>query len=506
MVATSHPLAARAGAGVLAEGGTAADAAVAAAAVLCVVDPRSTSVGGDGFALVWPAAAPSPLGLAGAGPAPAAMSLDAVLAAGHREMPRLGPWTVTVPGAASMWERLLERFGRAGLDRVLAPAIALAEDGFAVAPVVAAEWARSEARLRRHPEAASLFLPGGRPPRAGERMTNPGLAALLRRIAAEGADAVYRGEVADRIGAAVEEAGGPLRAEDLAGWRGATWEEPIHLRYRGVDVYEMPPPGQGIVVLEALGILDGLETPAPADAEHASVEALKLAFADAAATLADPHRVAVPSDETLAQPFLERRRAAIDPAAARVGVPASASDTVYVAVVDGDGTGCSLIQSLYMGFGSGIAVPGTGMLLQNRGSNFSLEEGHPNVVAGGKRPYHTIIPAMLGRDGRLLGVLGVVGGFMQPQGQVQIIRRMLDEGMGLQQALDAPRVRYWEARRIAVEDGIDPEVRRSLVARGHEVERLDPLEAGGAQAVMVEPDGTLVGASDPRKDGRAVAA
>ena len=504
MVATSHPLAARAGAEMLAGGGTAADAAVAAAAVLCVVDPRSTSVGGDGFTLVWPAGADAPAGLAAAGPAPAGMTADAVRSAGHDTMPRLGPWTVTVPGAASMWERLLERFGRLGLERVLAPAIALAAEGFVIAPVVAREWRASQERLRADAAASALFLPGGRAPAAGDTMTNPDLGALLRRIGHEGARAVYDGEIAEAIGAAVASAGGPLTAEDLAAWPGATWVTPLRRTYRGTDVHEMPPPGQGIVVLEALGILEGLTTPTPLDAEHAAIESLKLAFSDAALHIADPDHADVPVERLLSEDFLAERRAEIDPAAAGVAAPATASDTIYVAVVDGEGTGCSLIQSLYQGFGSGIAVPGTGMLLQNRGSNFSLLDGHNNVVAGGKRPYHTIIPAMLGRGGRMLGPLGVVGGFMQPQGQMQIIRRLVDDGMGLQEAIDAPRARYWAGRRIALEEGFDADVRAGLVGRGHEVAVLDPLEAGGAQAVLVD-DAGLVGASDPRKDGCAVA-
>ncbi|MFG1710367.1 gamma-glutamyltransferase family protein [Nonomuraea sp. M3C6] len=503
MVATSHPLAAAAGAEMLEAGGSAADAAVAAAAVLCVVDPRSTSVGGDAFALVWQAGESGPVGLAGAGPSPAAMTADAVNEAGHDRMPRLGPWTVTVPGAVSLWERLLERYGRLGLERVLRPAIELAEQGFDVAPIIAGEWQESQDRLRGDKAASALFLPGGRPPRAGDKLANPELGAVLRTLSSGGARAFYQGELADRIGAAVEAAGGPLRATDLAAWQGATWVEPLRRPYRDVDVYEMPPPGQGIVVLETLGIFEGVEASGPVESEHAAIEALKLAFADAAAHVADPDVADVPVGRLLSDGFLAERRAKIDPAAAR-GPVATGSDTVYVAVVDGDGMGCSLIQSLYEGFGSGIAVPGTGLLLQNRGSNFSTESGHPNRVAGGKRPYHTIIPAMLGRGDALLGCLGVVGGFMQPQGQTQIIRRLLDDGMGLQAAIDAPRARYWNGRRVAVEKDFDPEIRRGLQERGHEIEPLGRFAGGGAQAVLVG-DGGLVGASDPRKDGCALA-
>ncbi|MGV0850429.1 gamma-glutamyltransferase family protein [Mycolicibacterium phlei] len=505
VVATSHPLAVRAGVQMLEGGGTAADAAVAAAAVLCVVDPRSTGIGGDAFALTWTDGAPGPTGLAGAGPAPAAMTPGALAEAGHDTMPDLGPWSITVPGSVSLWERLLERYGRLGLERVLQPAIDAAR-GFEIAPVIADEWRRSAHRLRDNEAARTLFLPGNQPPRAGHTFANPELGVVLQSIAAGGADVFYRGELAERIGAAVAAAGGPLRAEDLAAWQGAGWVEPIRRGYRGVDVFEMPPPGQGIVVLEALGIFDGVSSSGVADAEHAAIESLKLAFADAAEFVADPDVVDVPVDWLLSADTLAERRSRVDLAAAAESIPALASDTVYVAVVDGEGTGCSLIQSLYQGFGSGVAVPGTGMLLQNRGSNFSLVPGHPNQVDGGKRPYHTIIPAMLGRNGTLLGCLGVVGGFMQPQGQMQIIRRLVDDGMGLQEALDAPRVRYLSGRRIAVEDHYEAALHEELVRRGHEVGRLERFSAGGAQAVLVADDGGLVGASDPRKDGCAMAA
>ena len=261
MVATSHPLAAHAGAEMLDAGGTAADAAVAASAVLCVVDPRSTSVGGDAFALVWTDGAAGPTGLAGAGPAPTGMTPEALATAGHGTMPQHGPWSITVPGAVSLWERLLARHGRLGLERVLRPAIEAAEQGFEVAPIIAGEWAESADRLRANEAARALFLPEAQPPQPGDKLANPELGAVLRAIARQGADGFYRGELAERIGAAVAAAGGPLRAEDLADWPGATWVDPIRRNYRGVDVFEMPPPGQGVVVLEALGIFDGV----PAD-------------------------------------------------------------------------------------------------------------------------------------------------------------------------------------------------------------------------------------------------
>jgi gamma-glutamyltranspeptidase/glutathione hydrolase len=503
MVATSHPLAAEAGIEMLEAGGTAADAAVAAAAVLTVVDPRSTSIGGDAFGLVWPAGAAAPVALAGAGPSAATLSVEAIRAAGFEQMPKIGPWTVTVPGSVSAWERLLERFGRLGLERVLQPAIRLAEGGFAVAPIIAGEWGDAQQRLTADETAARLFLPGGRAPNAGDRLANPELGGVLRTLARDGASAFYEGDLAERIGAAVDAAGGPLRAGDLAAWKGAQWVDPISRRYRDVDVYELPPPGQGIVVLEALGIFAGVECADLLDEEHAAIESLKIAFADAAAHVADPDVVAVPTERLLGEAHLAAGRARIDMGSAHGSVAGRATDTIYVAVVDGEGTGCSFIQSLYEGFGSGIAVPGTGMLLQNRGTNFVLDDGHPNQAAGGKRPYHTIIPAILGDAGGFLGCLGVVGGFMQPQGQMQILRHVLDHGMGLQEAVDAPRVRYLRDRRIGVEDGYRPDLAEGLARRGHELEPLGRFAGGGAQAILAR-DGVLTGASDKRKDGRAL--
>jgi gamma-glutamyltranspeptidase/glutathione hydrolase len=503
MVATSHPLAAQAGVEMLAGGGTAADAAVAAAAVLCVVDPRSTGIGGDAFALHWVPGARAPLALAGAGPAPAGLTPDALAAAGHRTMPQLGPWSITVPGAVSAWEALLARCGRLGLPRVLAPAIALAQDGFAVTPIVAEEWRSALPRIAGDETARALLAPLGAAPAAGDRWANPALAGVLREIAAGGAAAFYRGRTAELIGAAVERAGGPLRAADLEGWDGARWVTPLRRAFRDVDVFELPPPGQGLVVLEALGIFAPLEHRTRADEEHAAIEAVKLAFADAARHVADPAVEDVPTERLLSEAHLAERRSRIDMDAATTA-GGGVTDTVYVAAADAEGGACSLIQSLYEGFGSGVAVPGTGIVLQNRGSGFVLDAGHPNRVAPGKRPYHTIIPAMLGRSDAFHGCLGVVGGFMQPQGQVQILRQLLDHGAGLQAAVDAPRVRFTGGRSIALEDGYDHGVARELARRGHLISRLDRFAAGGAQAILRDGE-RLHGASDPRKDGCALA-
>ncbi|MCP9489895.1 MAG: gamma-glutamyltransferase family protein [Solirubrobacteraceae bacterium MAG38_C4-C5] len=487
----------------LEDGGTAVDAAVAAAAVLCVVEPDATGVGGDAFALHWPPGARRPLGLDGAGPTGSAASVESLRAAGHAEMPRSGGWTITVPGAVDAWTTLLERGGRLGLRHVLEPAIGHAVDGFAVTPVIAGEWAAHAGRIEHDEAARATFLADGRAPRAGETFRNPELGRLLRAIAAGGPDAFYRGEPAERIGAAVEAAGGPLRASDLARWPGAVWVEPLSHTFRHVEVFELPPPGQGVVVLEALGIFGRLDGADRAEEEHHAIEALKLAFADASAHLADPLLERVPVDALLSDAHLDDRAARIGPRAAAIAGPGRASDTVYVAAVDGQGGACSLIQSLYSGFGSGVGVAGLGITLQNRGAGFVLDEGHPNRLAAGKRPFHTIIPAMLASQGDFLGCLGVVGDFMQPQGQMQILRHVLDHDLSLTEALAAPRARFLDHRAIGLEAGYGREIGEELQRRGHTIGDLDSSLAGGAQAILRDRD-ELRGASDPRKDGCAL--
>lgn len=498
MVVTSHPLAVQAGVAVLHDGGSAADAAVAAAAVLTVVDPCSTGVGGDLFAMYWEAGAGGPVGLAAAGCAPAGMTVSALREQGFDEMPADGPWTVTVPGAPWGWSELLARFGRLGRERVLRPAIEAAYEGFAVSPAVAEEWELGANRL--HPTAATVFLPGGRAPQTGQRFANPELGMTLERFVAHGHSPFYDGPIGVAIADAVAELGGPLRAADLAGWRGPDWVVPLRARYRDVDVFELPPPGQGLVVQEAMLLYEQLPQGSPAEADHYLIESLKIAFADAADHIADPRFVPVPAAELLDTDRLAALRDRIGPTAAEAPTPGTPSDTVYVCAVDESGSACSLIQSLYDSFGSGIAVPGTGLLLQNRGNGFTLREHHPNRPEPGKRPYHTIIPAMLGTDDGFLGCLGVVGGFMQPQGQLQILRNVVDRGMSAQDAVDAPRLRFLAGRHVGVEDGYDETVRAGLAERGHELEPLPRSECGGAQLILRTPAG-LQGGSDRRKDG-----
>lgn len=502
MVASQHHLAVDAALAMLDAGGSAADAAVAAAAVLTVVDPRSTGLGGDLFALYWEPGATEPVGLEAVGAAPAGLTPEAIRAAGHGRMPVDGPWSITTPGAPAGWAQLLERHGELDSAMVLAPAIDLARGGFVVSRAVADEWTGAVDKLRRNDAAAATFLPGGRPPRAGETLALPDLADTLELFATEGDEPFYRGALAGRMADAVQHLGGPLDAQDLASWSGARWVTPLSVRFRGIDVWQMPPPGQGLVVLEALAILDGLDPGDLATQDHQAIEALKRAFDDANAHVADPLATDVPVERLLSRAHLDGHRRSIvagEVATADVGRP---SDTVYVAVADDEGGSCSFIQSVYDGFGSGVVVPGTGLALQNRGSGFVLRDGHPNAPAPGKRPYHTIIPSMLSHDGDFFGCMGVVGGYMQPQGQVQVLRNLADRGMTPQEACDAPRFRVYRDREVAFEHSYDPAVRDELARRGHDPTPLHPHERGGAQLVLRDADGYR-GGSDHRKDGVA---
>ncbi|MGE2715865.1 gamma-glutamyltransferase family protein [Mycolicibacterium litorale] len=500
MVATSHPLAVDAGLAALRDGGTAADAAVAAAAMLSVVDPRSTGLGGDLFALYWEPGHAEPVGLSAAGVAPAAMTVQALRAAGFDVMPPEGPWTVTVPGATWGWTELLDRYGRLDRGQVLRRAVDTARNGFRVAPMVAEEWLLGADKLRRNPAAAEIFMPGGRVPRAGETFTNSGLADSLEAYVAQGHKPFYEGSIATGFSDAVAALGGPLRASDLSGWTGPEWTTPIRARFRGIDVYEMPPPGQGVVVLESMRIYQEFEATSTGEADHYLIECLKAAFGDAARHVADPRFSPVSVSDLLDGDRLAKVREQIGREAADAPAPGAPTDTVYVCVVDETGAACSLIQSLYEGFGSGVMAPGSGVVLHNRGNGFTLRDGHPNRPEGGKRPYHTIIPAMLGDDDGFRGCLGVVGGFMQPQGQLQILRNVLDRGMSAQQAVDAPRLRVLGGRAVGLEAGFDAVSSAELARRGHHLGSLSRFECGGAQMIL-RTAGRLDGGSDRRKDG-----
>ena len=502
MVATSHPLAVESALEMLAAGGTAADAAVAAAAVLTVVDPASTSLGGDCFALYWEPGATRPVGLASSGVAPAGMNVNAIRAAGYATMPEEGPWAITVPGAPAGWTALLERFGALDIGRILAPAVRHARDGFRVTPAVAAEWVNDVDKLARNPAAAATFLIDGRAPREGEHFAVPDLAATLERFVRDGHEPFYRGDIAGRIAGAVEALGGPLRANDLVDWTGPEWVEPITASFRGLDVYEIPPPVQSLVVLEALRIYEGLATNDAIDEDHAAIEAIKLAYDDANRYVADPGFEDVPIERLLGVDHIRRQQERFSPTTPRQANAGPPSDTVYVAVADRDGGACSFIQSIYYGFGSGVVVPGTGLTLHNRGFGFRLDDTHPNRPEPHKRPLHTIMPAMLGNAGEFAGCLGVVGGYMQPQGQLQVLRNVVGRGMDAQDAVDAPRFRVYKGKEVGLEDGYDQTIADGLRRRGHHVTKLDRFQRGGAQLILADSNGYR-GGSDSRKDGDA---
>jgi len=520
MVCTSQPLAAAAGVHMLDAGGNAADAAVAAAAALAVVEPCSTGIGGDCFALFYDAATGEVSALNGSGRAPAALDLERVERDGFGDgLPPHHAHTVTVPGACAGWADSLERHGRLPLARVLEPARALAEEGFPVSPVIAVQWAAlAQSQLGNSPGGAELLV-DGRAPRAGEVFRNPGMARTLRALADAGPRGFYEGEAGAAIARAVQQHGGALCEADLAAHR-STWEEPISSVYRDLRVWECPPNGQGLAALIALNLLSGFELdgqdPLGPDRLHLLVESMRLAFADSRWFVADPAQSPAPVAELLSESYAAERRKGIDPARAnpdaKRGTPVAGSDTVYLCAADADGNACSFINSNYMGFGTGIVPDGFGFSLQNRGFGFSLDPGHPNALAPGKRPYHTIIPGMLTResDGSLYGPFGVMGGFMQPQGHVQVVVALADDGADPQRALDRPRFCIGSGSAdgaISLEAGIPDATLAELAARGHDVSRIEGygrISFGKGQVIRRDPTGVLWGGSDPRADGCAL--
>jgi len=517
MVASSQRAATNAGVGILRAGGNAADAAVAVAAALNVTEPVSTGIGGDCFALYYDAATRAVTALNGSGRAPARLTLELLRDQQITAMPPYHAHTVTVPGACAGWFDLIARHGSLPMATILAPAIELAEAGFAVGEVAAFFW---EQGLVTQAGAANLdeLTIGGRAPRAGEQFRNPGLARTLRAIATGGPDAFYRGEIGAAIVAVIEASGGVMAASDLAAHT-STWDEPISTTYRGMRVWECPPNGQGLTALIALNLLEGFELagqdPLGADRAHLLVEALRVAFADTRWYIADPRVSKVPVAELLSKDYAARRRALIDPKRAakdlRHGAPVAGSDTVYFCVVDARGNACSFINSNYMNLGTGIVPKGWGFTLQNRGYCFSLDPHHPNALAPNKRPYHTIIPGMMTRDdGSLYAPFGVMGGFMQPQGHVQVAVGLLDDGAPPQAAVDRPRFCIEPvdgAGMVVLEEGIPAATVQELQARGHNV----VANVGGfgrslfgrGQVIRRDRDGSLVAGSDPRADGCA---
>jgi gamma-glutamyltranspeptidase/glutathione hydrolase len=510
IVASEHPSASQAGATVLAQGGHAVDAAVAANAVMGVVCPMMCGPGGDLFAMISEANG-ALHGVNASGWAPARLTPEVLERRVTGGMPQSGVHSVTVPGAVAGWALLVERFGRTPLARLLEPAIALASDGFPVAEITSEEWHNQVAFLRQDAQAEKTFLPDGRAPAFGELFRNSDLAWTYRQIAANGADAFYRGEIAERLIDGLERRGSTMAAADLAEFR-AQWVEPISTTYRGWTIYELPPNGAGIAALMMLNIMESFE-PSALDL-HKMIETKKLAYADMQRHVADPKFSDVPVAAMLSKEYGRERAAAIDsrraqPRVAAGHLPVHAGDTTYLSVVDRDGNMVSLIQSNFNSFGSGIVVEGTGFPLQNRGALFTLDRSHPNVLAPRKRPLHTIIPAFMTKDGRnpTRIAFGIMGGWNQSQAHAQFVSNIVDRGMNIQAALEAPRFTKlsFEGTDVAIERRIPTDVQRDLVARGHEVEVQGDYCSlmGGGQAVM-RRDGVNYGASDPRKDGAAV--
>ena len=515
MVATSQPLAVEAGLEVLRQGGNAFDAAVTTAAVLNVVEPMSTGIGGDCFALLYLADSGEIRALNGSGRAPEALGLDEFQRRGLHHVPTTGMLSVTVPGTVDGWATLLDSHGSLSLREVLAPAIHYAEEGFRVTNVIARHWADCTAKLRATPDAAKHYLVDGeRTPRAGELFRLPALARTLRQIAEEGRDAFYRGSIAKAIVDFSTHNDGFLSLSDLARHR-SCWVNPICCDYHGYRVHECPPNGQGLAALLALNIFKGFETGGlplhSTERLHLLIESMKLGFADAYAYIADQDLVDIPVDQLLSDDYAEVRRAIIRPDRAMNRTPPghpAGQDTVYLTVVDGQGNACSFINSLYYGFGSGMVAGETAICLQNRGACFVLDPAHRNCWAPSKRPYHTIIPSLVTRDGQLVASYGVMGGFMQPQGHLQVVSNLVDHGLGAQELMDAPRFRISRnLQEVTVEHGIPPVVVSELCDMGHTVAPPRPISDafGGGQIILIDQNsGSYLGGSDPRKDGCAL--
>jgi gamma-glutamyltranspeptidase/glutathione hydrolase len=511
IIATSQPLATSTGLAVLLSGGNAIDAAVAAATVLSVVEPHMTGMGGDLFAIIWLAREHKLYALNASGRSGSLMTRAELVKRGRRSIG--GVEAITVPGALSGWQALLERFGTRKLADILQPAIGFAEDGFPVSPLIAREWQGQVNLLKRNAGAAATFLIDGHAPAAGEWFRNPDYARTLRAVAQNGTGEFYGGATGQKLVAGVSALGGFLTLADLKSHK-VEWIEPISVPFRGYRLWELPPNGQGIAALEMLRILDGydLESMGHNSSEylHHLIEAKKLAYADLAAFISDPATMRVSVSSLLSDDYAAARRRLIDPARAaeraQAGTPVTASETIYLTAADAQGNMISFINSNYDLFGSGVVVPGLGFPLQNRGEGFTMTEGHVNVVAPRKRPLHTIIPAFVTKTTPAgeepFMSFGVMGGAMQPQGHVQVLLNLLVFGMDIQQAIDAPRFRHLSGRTVALESPISAEVRARLSALGHNISTDSSTTFGGAQAIIRLPRGWVAG-SDPRKDGMA---
>lgn len=524
MAATSHPLATQIALDVLKDGGSAVDAAIAANAALGLMEPTGNGIGGDLFAIVWDPKTKRLHGYNGSGRSPKALTLEEFERRGLTDIPAHGPLPVTVPGTVDAWFALHAKFGRRSMAQNLAPAVAYARNGHPVHEVIAYYWDRSVPTLSKWPGFREQFTLDGRAPRKGETWRNPNLARTLETIGRDGRDAFYTGAIARTIDAYFRANDGFLRYEDLAAHRGE-WVTPVSTNYRGYDVWELPPNGQGIAALQILNLLEpydlksyGFGSP---EHVHLFAEAKKLAFADRAASYADPDFYRTPVERLISKDYARERGKLIsmDKAmkAAEPGIipELNEGDTIYMTVADKDGMMVSLIQSNYRGMGSGMAAPGLGFIFQDRGEQFVLKKGHPNSFAPGKRPFHTIIPAFVTKDGKPWLSYGVMGGAMQPQGHAQIIINLVDFGMNLQEAGDAPRIQHdgstepagqatamSDGGELDLETGFPYATVRALMRKGHSVRFADG-PYGGYQAIMVNPDGGYIGASESRKDGQA---
>jgi len=505
VVATSQPLASQAGLEMLRCDGNAVDAALAAAITLTIVEPTGNGLGSDAFAIIWDGQKLH--GLNGSGRSPAGWSPEYF--ANYQTMPELGWDTVTVPGAVDAWSELSRCFGKLPFTQLFKPAIHYAEEGFLVTPTIASLWAEAACRFKTYPEFAKVFLPKGKAPRAGEYFISPQQAQTLKKIAKTSGKTFYKGEIAKKIADHATSTGGKIKESDLAAHH-SEWVEPISQEYHGIDMHEIPPNGQGLAVLIALGLLRRRNIqgypPDSADSIHLQVEAMKIAFAEAHRYIADPAVMDIQPQMLLDDSFLTKRVKEIRMKKAmypKASIPVE-KGTVYLAAADDNGMMVSYIQSNYMGFGSGIVIPGTGIALQNRGNGFSLKTGHPNQVDGGKRPYHTIIPAFVTRNNQPVLSFGVMGGHMQPQGHVKMIIRIFDYGFNPQEASDAPRWCLTEELELALEPGLCDGVVADLAERGHKISPNPPVKLfGGAQLIAKIKDGYCA-ASDHRKDGQAV--
>jgi gamma-glutamyltranspeptidase/glutathione hydrolase len=519
IVATEHPVASEVGAAILSNGGNAIDAAVAANAVMGLVAPMSNGIGGDLYVIVYEAGSGKLHGLNASGWSPASLTPEYLKSQNITEMPKRGIHSVTVPGTVDGWDKMLSRFGRKSFDEVLAPAIAYAEQGILIGEIVSGLWKGSEETLRKSPTASKTFLIDGHTPAVGEVVRNPELAWTYRQIATNGRDAFYKGAVAERILAASKQAGGTFQAADLAEYS-SEWVDPISTNYRGWTVYEMPPNGQGIAALEMLNIMETFPLAEfghnSARGLHAMIEAKKLAYADMLRYNADPKFTRIPVAGMLSKDFARDRAKLIDSGKANCKVEAGkapgAADTIYLSVVDRDGNMVSLIQSNYQsaGFASGVVPGGTGFTLQNRGALFTVAADHANVLAGRKRPAHTIIPAFMEKEDQRIA-FGIMGGWNQAQAHAQYVANIVDHGMNIQAAMEAARFskETFEGCDVQIEAGVPEAVRTELSSLGHEIKPrglFAPLATGGGQAVLRDyAQRVNFGASDPRKDGAAVA-